>query len=82
MMRSNNSQIAIVQPSNDKPRTLWIDAVGVDQLDMQERGSQVKRMADIYKNASRVVVWLGLGTQESAQAVQTLRSIASKVIVS
>ncbi|KAJ9654442.1 hypothetical protein H2198_006522 [Neophaeococcomyces mojaviensis] len=65
----------------DKPRTLWIDAICVNQSDMHERGSQVKRMADIYKNAYRVVVWLGPGTQQSAQAMQILHVIALAVII-
>ncbi|KAK5406882.1 hypothetical protein LTR06_008377 [Exophiala xenobiotica] len=64
-----------------EPRTLWIDAICVNQSDMPERGSQVKRMAEIYKSASRVVVWLGPGTEQSAKAMQILRSIASRVIV-
>lgn len=42
------------------PRTLWIDAVCINQTDLEERGSQVSRMGSIFKNASRVVVWLGI----------------------
>jgi hypothetical protein len=64
-----------------EPRTLWIDAICVNQSDMPERGSQVKRMAEIYKSAFRVVVWLGPGTEQSAEAMHILRLIASRVIV-
>jgi len=46
----------------DAPRTLWVDAICVNQADLPERGSQVKRMAETYTRASRVVVWLGRGT--------------------
>ncbi|KAF5681214.1 heterokaryon incompatibility protein [Fusarium heterosporum] len=42
----------------DKIRTMWIDAVCINQGDMTERSQQVERMADIYRLASRVVVWL------------------------
>ena len=40
----------------DTARTLWIDALCINQEDMEERNVQVKRMASIYKLASRVVV--------------------------
>jgi hypothetical protein len=37
----------------------WIDAVYINQEDIDERGQQVRLMRDIYKQAPRVVVWLG-----------------------
>jgi hypothetical protein len=43
----------------DRDRVLWIDAICINQHDLQERGLQVPRMTDIYKYANRVVVWLG-----------------------
>jgi hypothetical protein len=45
------------------PRTLWIDAICIDQSDepasLAERGHQVDLMADVYRNASSVLVCLG-----------------------
>jgi hypothetical protein len=38
---------------------LWIDALCINQDDMMERNHQVARMGDIYRNATRVIVWLG-----------------------
>ncbi|KAF2452128.1 hypothetical protein P171DRAFT_347545 [Karstenula rhodostoma CBS 690.94] len=40
-------------------RILWIDAININQLDMNERAQQVAMMANIYRNADLVVVWLG-----------------------
>lgn len=40
-------------------RCFWIDAACINQDDMDERGQQVTLMKDIYKKASRVVVFLG-----------------------
>ena len=37
----------------------WIDAACINQDDLDERGQQVTLMKDIYKKASRVVVFLG-----------------------
>ncbi|KAJ2898048.1 HET-domain-containing protein [Zalerion maritima] len=41
------------------PRTLWVDAVCINQDDVPERDAQVRLMARIYGAAERVVVWLG-----------------------
>ncbi|KAJ4987076.1 het domain protein [Stagonosporopsis vannaccii] len=50
------------------PRTMWIDALCINQVDLDERASQVKFMARIYSHALRVTVWLGEG-HDDAQAV-------------
>ncbi len=62
-------------------RILWIDALCINQEDMKERSSQVARMADIYRLANRVVVWLGPESEEgrSSEALSTLRGIGSKI---
>lgn len=38
---------------------LWIDAVCIDQTDHREKSRQVAQMGDIYRDAERVLVWLG-----------------------
>ena len=40
-------------------RTLWIDALCIDQRDVRERNHQVQIMGKIYERAAKVVVWLG-----------------------
>ena len=40
-------------------RDLWIDAVCINQQDIEERGSQVSLMRDVYEQASDVLIWLG-----------------------
>lgn len=60
-------------------RTLWIDAICINQQDLRERSSQVKIMGDIYRLADRVVVWLGTEKDNSAQALKTLSQLASEV---
>ena len=42
----------------DEDRTVWIDAVCIYQADLQERGSQVCMMKEIYDRALRVMVML------------------------
>jgi hypothetical protein len=40
-------------------RTMWIDAVSMNQKDTQERNHQVQLMGKIYSSAQSVIVWLG-----------------------
>ncbi|KAI0113643.1 HET-domain-containing protein [Nemania sp. FL0031] len=43
----------------EKIRTIWIDALCINQNDNAERGEQVARMGQIYSRASRVLAFLG-----------------------
>jgi hypothetical protein len=63
----------------DKPRVLWIDAICVDQQNLKERGQQVKRMADIFSRAKRVVVWLGPESNSSSLALHVFQEIDAHV---
>lgn len=65
----------------EKPRKLWIDQITVNQQDLEERSSQVKRMAETFRLASRVVVWLGPESSDSNVAVDCVLEISSKVRV-
>jgi hypothetical protein len=40
-------------------RILWADAICINQSDLKEKGHQVALMGEIYRDANRVVVWLG-----------------------
>ncbi|KAL1646839.1 hypothetical protein SLS58_002974 [Diplodia intermedia] len=52
-----------------RSRTVWIDAVCIDQEDDAERGHQVGIMPSIYREATRVVVYLGEAADESDRAM-------------
>lgn len=39
---------------------LWTDAICIDQTSIPERNHQVSMMGNIYRSATRVLVWLGL----------------------
>ena len=43
----------------EQPRTLWVDAVCINQEDFDERSRQVPLMGDIYRTATRAIAWLG-----------------------
>jgi hypothetical protein len=40
-------------------RYLWVDALGINQNDIQERNHEVSRMGEIYRKAQLVITWLG-----------------------
>ena len=40
-------------------RSLWIDAICINQKDISEKNKQVPKMRQIYKHASEVLVWIG-----------------------
>ncbi|KAL5315559.1 hypothetical protein ACEPPN_016427 [Leptodophora sp. 'Broadleaf-Isolate-01'] len=48
-----------LQRDDGQARIIWIDAICIDQKNFQERTSQVNMMADIYRNAGLVIMWLG-----------------------
>ncbi|KAF2014007.1 HET-domain-containing protein, partial [Aaosphaeria arxii CBS 175.79] len=54
------------------PRLLWVDAICINQADLEERENQVQFMSVIYSCASRVVVWLGEGCPQSNQACRLI----------
>ncbi|KAK3116264.1 hypothetical protein LTR53_003568 [Teratosphaeriaceae sp. CCFEE 6253] len=56
-----------------KSRTLWIDALCIDQTDVEERSAQVSMMSLIYRTAYRVNIWLDVPTASlQSFAVRTL----------
>lgn len=55
---------------------VWADALCINQGDIAERSSQVGIMAEIYKNAGQVVVYLGEDTEDTAMAFALLRSVS------
>jgi hypothetical protein len=59
----------------DAVRTLWIDAICINQKDTLEKGEQIKKMRDIFMLAKRTVVWLGESKEDSTLALQALEMI-------
>lgn len=53
-------------------RRVWIDAICIDQSNIAERNSQVRLMAQIYRNARRAIVYLGDASVKESDAISTL----------
>lgn len=43
----------------DEDKIYWIDALCIDQANIEERCKQVRLMGQIYEMASKVTIWLG-----------------------
>ncbi|KAF7959204.1 hypothetical protein EAE96_002719 [Botrytis aclada] len=51
--------------SEEEDQIFWIDALCINQENVHEKIHQIRQMGDIYKEAEKVVVWLGRGTKET-----------------
>ncbi|KAL5327044.1 hypothetical protein ACEPPN_004734 [Leptodophora sp. 'Broadleaf-Isolate-01'] len=49
----------------DRKRLIWVDAMCINQEDDEEKSWQVRIMGDVYREADRVLIWLGLVKNES-----------------
>jgi hypothetical protein len=53
-------------------RILWVDAICIDQNNIEERNRQVRLMPFIYQRAQSVAVWLGPDVNNSASVLSKL----------
>jgi len=60
-----------------KSRSLWIDAICLNQVDSIEKAQQIPLMGEIYSQADKVHIWLGPDDgDETARVFSLLRLIA------
>lgn len=69
MRRSNRSQV------------IWVDAVCINQSDLEEKVSQLRLMGMIYRQAQMVRVWLGVPDDADRHAMNVLRALAGLKIL-
>ncbi|KAI8953105.1 hypothetical protein F4801DRAFT_588491 [Xylaria longipes] len=54
----------------DQPRSVWIDAVCINQCSLDERAAQVAIMHHVYRQAGATWVWLGRPDEHSSAAMR------------
>ena len=59
-----------------QPQTFWIDALCINQEDLDERASQVLIMQRIYHKSTMVKLWLGETSDHSNEGFEVLRQLA------
>lgn len=63
----------------DQPRYLWADAICIDHENTAEKGHLVSNMLRIYRNATLVLVWLGVDETGQAELVSQIINILTEV---
>lgn len=78
-MQVTQSSFAALQRirSRDHEEPVWIDAICINQNDTNERSAQVRIMKDIFKQATKVIVWLDSGFEHAAAAFRLIERIHS-----
>lgn len=66
--------------SNTNEVLIWADAVRINQKDPIEKSEQVQFIRDIYKAASRVVIWLGPSTPETCCTIKEMDKLGGKLL--
>ena len=51
------------------PRTLWVDAICINQEDLDEKSKQIPLMKFIYAYAERVIIWLGPADETTSKGL-------------
>lgn len=74
---TKNLHAALIHLRNRQlERTLWVDAISIDQNNMDEKSEQIPLMRSIYAQAERVLVWLGEAIEDGDKALESIRYIA------
>ncbi|KAH9904095.1 ankyrin repeat-containing domain protein [Xylariomycetidae sp. FL2044] len=60
-------------------RLLWIDAVCINQDDVDERNRQVAIMTGIYRKAAEVIMWIGEAGEHTGLAFKGIHTLAESI---
>lgn len=58
---------------------LWIDAICIEQCNLEEKTHQVNMMREIFSSAEIVHAWLGSGTEETDQVMDFIAKFGSQL---
>lgn len=64
----------------DHPRTLWADAICINQQDAEEKSVQVQAMGKIYSKAVQVLMWQGEISEDTQDSMTSLAQLCALAI--
>jgi hypothetical protein len=68
--------------NNSTYALFWINAICINQSNIDKRSTQVQLMAEIYKKAKNVLVWLGEETESTTLAFEAYRRSVHESLLS
>ncbi|KAJ3472712.1 hypothetical protein NLG97_g10772 [Lecanicillium saksenae] len=72
---ANLARALLAYRRTDQTRQIWVDAICIQQDDLEERLSQVRMMGDIFRNATQVLCWLGAFQEPATDEFLALTAI-------
>ncbi|KAL2068136.1 hypothetical protein VTL71DRAFT_16234 [Oculimacula yallundae] len=78
-MRDNLYLALLALRDEQFPRCLWVDALCINQQDDMERGKQVSIMSQIFRQATKVLVWLGEAADDSDLLFELLAKVEGRL---
>ncbi len=80
-MVTRNLEIALRRMrSRHVEEPLWVDAVCINQGDLQEKNHQIQIMRPIYQQAFAVFAWLGEADDDTHLAMQLIDAVGSDIL--
>jgi hypothetical protein len=61
-------------------RTLWVDALCIDQSHILKWNHQVAQMKEVYANAEQVVIWLSDASDDSDMAIAFMKKVWQSLV--
>jgi hypothetical protein len=58
---------------------IWVDAICINQTDIDEKISQVGMMSTIFRNAKLIIAWLGPEEENSNDVIAILQEVVEKI---
>ena len=84
----NNKKISVPASSaaavrcvrlTDRDRIVWIDAICINQADLDERAQQVAMMAEVYAHSNGNLVYLGKEDECTKRAIESIERILADI---
>lgn len=59
-------------------RLIWVDSICITHNDVNEKSHQISLVTKIYKNAAKVIIYLGSSSEDSDEALDFLRTTIAR----